>query len=73
MNASGPLFHDPPLAAGDPVRHYMSGWTGVVKAVLPDDHGMAVSQGKLVEVEQVQAGGRLWKNITVTEAELERQ
>jgi SpoU rRNA methylase family enzyme len=61
---------EPRLGVGARVRHSMSGWTGVVAAISVEEH---MGQGRLVTVDPVYAGGKTWKPITVTEAELEAE
>lgn len=58
------------LRVGDPVRHTHSGWTGTVAAIREDDSGMRGSQGPLVTVDPVYAGGKKWNAMTVTADEL---
>lgn len=74
------------LTVGDEVRHWMSGWTGTVAAIytstdqLPESlphadeswRGYGFDQGPIILVDPVRAGGKTWKAITVTAAELER-
>lgn len=65
-----PVLHRlPDLEVGHRVRHYMSGWTGIVAAISDEDS--PAGQGRLVTVNPVYAGGHTWKAITVTQAELE--
>lgn len=57
-----------PIRVGDHVRHFASGWTGIIASI---SVGEACGQGRLVTVDPVYAGGKTWKSITVTEDELE--